>query len=168
MPHVLISGTTTSGKTALAKQLSAAYKARGIESIVLDPLNDPGWTCAFQTRDPEEFLRVAKDSEQCALFVDEGGQSIGRWSGHLQWLGTMARHWGHRSHFLCQRPTQIDRNIRDQCIRLFLFSVSEYDAKTISDDFGWRELRNANELAKLEYYACGRFEKPEKRILTFD
>ena len=115
MPHVLINGMTESGKTTLAKRLAAEYKKSGVGVIILDPLHDPGWQCDFQTDDPDEFLSVCKKSERCALFIDEGSQSVGQYDTQMHWLATMARHHGHNSHFISQRGRSEERRVGKEC-----------------------------------------------------
>lgn len=152
--HVLFAGITQSGKTSLAKRLSCSYQ---LSSLVLDPLNDPGWRAAYQTTDPREFLLACRHSYDCALFIDESGSMIGRYDEPMQWLATQARHWGHLSHFITQRPSQLARNVRDQCTRLFLFACSFEDAKTLAREWNKPDLLQAAALRQGEFLACSRF-----------
>lgn len=142
------------------------YRENGTRSLVLDPLCDPDWKIEpgkdFQTDDAEEFLRVVRASRSFAIFVDESGASIGRYAGPMATLATQARHFGHKSHFLTQRAAQLDRTVRDQCSGLFLFRVGKEDAKTMAEEFGYEELKNANNLAQGECYRVTRFSAPVK------
>lgn len=160
--HVLIVGMTASGKTTLAKKILQTYKAKGIKTAVLDPLNDPTWDADFQTDDPEEFLDVVYRSQSCALFIDESGTAIGRYAGPMQVLATQSRHFGHRAYFITQRASQLDRTVRDQCETLFLFRVGKMDGDTMAEEFGYPELKQANILGKGECFRLGRFNRPEK------
>lgn len=166
MPHVLIVGQTESGKTTLAKRLCREYQQHGIKTAVLDILNDPEWHADYQTADQEEFLATVKQSRSLAVFVDEGGETIGRYESELKWLATRGRHFGHNCHFISQRASDISKTVRDQCSRLFCFQVSLTDAKTLSDDWAREELRQANTLAQGEFFDCPRFG-PVRRLSLF-
>src|SRR5271154_7447046 len=100
MAHSLVLGMTESGKTTLAKRMAWRYQARDVKVIVLDPLCDPEWQADFQTSDPEEFLSAFWASQKCAVFIDEAGQSIGRYNEVMQRTATRGRHWGHAVHFV--------------------------------------------------------------------
>ena len=155
--HVLGLGQTLTGKTYLFQSICRNYKTLGVDTIVLDPINDPAWGATFMTTDQAEFLRVAKLSEQCALFVDESGIAIGRYAGAMSWAATTARHWGHKSHFIAHRLTQLDKTVRDQCSILYIFRVSKSDAKTLADDFGHDELGRAAALPPYYFYKTDPF-----------
>lgn len=163
MPHVLIVGITESGKTTLAKRLCAKYKARGVKTIVLDPLGDPGWHADLQTPSPEDFLSVVKASRSCAVFVDESGEMIGRYNDEMFWLATRGRHYGHNCHFITQRAAQLNPTVRNQCTQAFIFCVSLSDAKTLADEYNKQEIRQANTLAQFECFHVTRFS-PVKRL----
>lgn len=172
MAHCLILGMTESGKSTFARQLVSEYakpKGGAMPSLVLDPLGDPNWNkcgAKYVTKDPLKFLKVVFDSRRCAIFCDEAGETIGRYSKEMMALGTRARHYGHNVHFLAQRAVMIDKNIRDQCSTLVCFRVSRGDAQTLCDEYGWDELLQAHLLEKGEFIQCGRFQKP-RRIRLF-
>lgn len=159
---------TESGKTSLAKQLAAKYKASGVGVIVLDPLSDPGWNADFQTGDRDLFLNAVKKSRSCAVFVDESGEMIGQYNAEMRWLATRARHYGHNSHFLAQRGAQLSPTVRDMCSHLFLFNVSRVDAELLAREWNREELLQANSLRKLEYFHCSRFGDISKDMVDFD
>jgi hypothetical protein len=150
--HVLILGITQSGKTTLAFKLAAIYKAKGTPILVLDPDKRSEWQADFITDDPEYYLQVVKVNKSCALFIDESGQSIGRYSGPMAWLATNARKWGHKSHFIAQRATQIDPLVRGQCTTIFLFKQSVADSKILASEYVCDELQKANTLCQGEYF----------------
>lgn len=143
----------------------AEYKKKGIKTAVLDPLCDPDFQADFQTDNPDEFLDVMYSSRQCALFVDESGDAIGRYAGPMAKLATQSRHFGHKAHFLTQRSVLLDRTIRDQCSTLFIFRVGKRDADTLAEEFGYDELRQVNDLGRGEFYKVTRFSPPEKHRL---
>ncbi len=149
--HVLILGITETGKTTLAFKLAREYRSKGIKIFVLDPDKRQEWQADFITDDPEFFLETCKLNQRAALFVDEGGVTIGRYAGSSQWLATNARKWGHKAHFIAQRAQQIDPNVRNQCTSIFLFKQSVDDAKILSKDFVAPQLIDACNLKKGEY-----------------
>jgi len=162
MTHVLILGMTESGKTTLAKQLCKEYKQRGIKTIVLDPLHDPGWEADYQTHDPEEFLKVLWASKQCAVFIDESGSTVGRFDEAMIKTATMGRHWGHKMHYISQRGQQISCTVRGQCSKLFLFCSSLDDCKIHSNEWNKPELKNGYLLEQGHFYVCTRFKEFQK------
>jgi len=143
MAHVLIAGTTMSGKSTLARQLAAQYKRAGIGVIVLDPLQDDRWGADYQTADNGAFLASAKNSWQCALFVDEAGAAIGRYNPEMEWCVTQGRHLGHRTHVITQWPTQLSPLVRGQCAYLYLFQVPRKAAALLAEEFNSEQLEAA-------------------------
>ncbi len=151
--HVLILGITETGKTTLAFKIAAMQKQKGRPILVLDPDKRREWNADFITADPEEFLEVCKVNQSCALFIDESGQTIGRYAGSMQWVATNSRKWGHKAHFISQRATQIDVLMRTQCSNLFLFKQSVNDSKILAQEFVCPQLMEACNLKKGEYLA---------------
>lgn len=160
---MMIIGQTMSGKTTLAKRIANSYLERGVSTIVLDPLNDPSFPASFRTKSSDEFLQIAKQSQSCALFIDEAGKYVGQHDTEMHWCATMSRHWGHNCHFIAQRATQISVLVRDQCAVLAVFKVSHKDAKLLAEEFAEPELEKASQLNKGEYYYISRFQPIEKR-----
>jgi len=161
MAHVLIIGMTESGKTSLAKLLNQSYRKAGVSSIVLDPINDPGWTPGddcYVTRKKDEFLRVVKQSRSCNVFIDEAGESVGQYQTEMHWVGTRSRHYGHSAHFICQRVIQVATTVRDQCATLYLFNLSKKDSYTLADDWNREELKDAFKLGKGEFFIVRKFK----------
>lgn len=165
MAHVLILGMTQSGKTTLAKALVQRYRKNGIGVLVLDPLNDPGWCANWQTNDPAAFLDTFWNSRQCACFIDESGDAVGRYDEAMQRTATRGRHWGHRVHYLTQRGAQLSRTVRDQCSEIFLFTTSQKDAKLHAEEWNRDELAKAHTLQQGEYFHTGRFSPLTKNSL---
>lgn len=160
MPHVLIAGITEAGKTTLATRISHEYKRLGKRVIVLDPLLDPRWKADLVTNDTEEFLEEVKACRSAEIFLDESGETVGRYQTEMFWLATRARHFGHNTHFLTQRPQQLSPTVRDQCSYLFLFCVALRDAKILSDDFNQPQLLQASTLERGRYFWTSRFQQP--------
>ena len=167
MPHSLIIGMTESGKTTLARYISAIYKKKKIKVMVLDPLQDPYWDTPHIYSDAEKFLEDAFAARNCALFIDESGEMIGRYSGVMGKLATRSRHYGHNSHFIVQRTAQLDKTVRDQCSEIFMFRVSLKDGQTLSDDYAVSELKESHTLKKGEFIQLTRFGSPKRRQIIW-
>lgn len=166
MSHTLIVGMSQSGKTTLAKHLCASLRNRGIKTIVLDPLSDPEWRADFVTASNDEFLSVAKRSKSCALFIEEAGQTVGRYAREMEWATTQARHWGHISFVSSQRAVQISQTVRDQCTTLYCFKVSLRDSKTLTEDWLGRCSDELCRIPQYHFYRIRRFgEKPNLMTL---
>jgi hypothetical protein len=155
--HVLIVGTTECGKTTLARQLSAYYKRNGFGVLVLDPLNDPRWSYDFITDDSAEFLDVYWRSRRCIAFMDEGGESVGRYDTAMQQTATRGRHWGHSNHFIAQDPTQLAPVVRSQCSHVFAFALSVRQSKILAEEFNEPLLEGCPRLMQGEYIHAQRF-----------
>lgn len=160
--HVLFAGMTMSGKSTLAKMMVQKYKTKNppTRTIVLDPIQDPDWRADFQTDENDIFLEAMYASRSCALFVDESGSAIGRYGGSMAVVATQSRHLGHKAHFLTQRPSQLDKTIRDQCSVLFLFRVSRSDAKTLYEEFGNEEILESPNFPQGQCLKIERFKTP--------
>jgi len=165
MSHCLIVGMTESGKTSLAKQLSARYKSQGIGVLVLDPMHDPGWTADYQTDDQHEFMDVFFNSRSCMAFIDEAGESVGQYDKLMTKTATKSRHWGHSVTYISQRGTMINRTVRDQCRHLFLFASALEDCKVYAREFNKPELVEAANFAPGEFFKVGRFVPAERMKL---
>ena len=165
--HVLIVGITNTGKTTLAFDMACRYIIAKKKIVVLDPdlrsewqvgrsggsEEDPAIKNGIMTDDPEEFLIICKNSQSCALFIDESGSMIGRYDTQLEWLATQSRKWGHKSHFIMQRGSQVSPTVRNQCSSAFVFKQSPDDAKILSNNFVCPEFLEAPKLQKGEYIA---------------
>lgn len=163
MPHSLILGMTESGKTTLAKRLCLQYRAAGVKTIILDPLNDPDWRVGatdqmvFQTTDADAFLEVFWMSESCAAFIDEAGEAVGRYNTVMQETATKGRHWGHNLHYITQGGSQLAPIVRNQCSHLFLFATALSDCKKHADEWNRPELLEASRFKAGEYFHATRF-----------
>jgi GTPase SAR1 family protein len=160
--HVLIVGTTESGKTTLARNLSTHYWDNNYGVLVLDPLGDPRWSADFITDDQEEFLDVFWRSRRCVAFMDEGGESVGRYDLAMQQTATRGRHWGHSCHYVCQDPTQLAPIVRAQCSHLFAFALSSRQSKIMAEEFNEPLLETCTRLRQGEYIHAQRFGKTSR------
>jgi len=161
MAHSLILGMTESGKTTLAKRVCSGLTARGYSTIVLDPMHDQ-WECGFSTDNADEFLEVFWDSKSCHVFIDESGDSVGRFNNLMNQTATKGRHWGHSCYYITQRGAQISRTIRDQCSHLFLFATARPDAKVHALEWNKSELENVATFQAGEYFHATRFGALER------
>jgi len=157
MAHSLILGMTESGKTTLAKKLAAHYKANGIGVLVLDPLSDPEWQADYKTSNPDDFLRVFWESRQCAVFIDEAGESVGRFDDAMIRTATKGRHWGHACHYISQRGAMLSKTVRGQCRHLFMFCMALDDGKEMAKEYNCPELMQCVNLEQGGYYHIARF-----------
>jgi energy-coupling factor transporter ATP-binding protein EcfA2 len=157
MAHGLILGMSESGKTTLAKHLSHALSASGKNVIVLDPMNDPGWSADYKTNNPEEFLEVFWSNQSCYCFIDESAQMVGRYDVLMQETATRGRHHGHSVFFVSQRGAQISATVRAQCRHLYLFCSAKDDCKILANEFNQQTLLNANSLKQFHFYHASRF-----------
>lgn len=158
--HILIVGRTLSGKSTLAKGLARGYKDAGRGVIVLDILKDPEWSADFITDDPDEFLKVLWDSRECMCFIDEAGESVGRYNEAMAKTATRGRHWGHVMHYITQYATQLSPIIRTQCTRVYLFCSSIREGQRLSEDFGAPELEQCTELKQGEFFQAAHYTEP--------
>jgi hypothetical protein len=158
MAHVLIVGQTESGKTTAARRLALeVYQPNNRPCLVLDPFCDPAWRADFITDNPDQFLKVVFANEDCALFVDEGPETVGRYGDTMKKLGTMSRHWGHVAHFITQRAVDIDKTMRSQCSALFLFNSDLDDCKDLAKRFNEPQLVQGVDLEQGGYFYKARF-----------
>ena len=109
---------------------------------------------------------MAAKERQCALFIDESGETIGRYNEEMFWLATRARHFGHDSHFVCQRAQQLNLTVRSQCTSLACFRVSNKDAELLADDWARPELLEAANLGPGDFIHVSRFG-PASRMNAF-
>lgn len=136
--HGLTIGQTMSGKTILNQRLSRGFRRAGINTIILDPHGDPAWDATLMFRHFDEFFAYVSNPEkclQCALFIDESGISLDKYSKECDWLTVTARHFGHRTHIIANRAEIVSRNMRSQCETLYTFQVCATDARQYANDF---------------------------------
>ena len=151
---------TGSGKSHLSKVLAHKFRDSGKGVLVLDPMHDAGWDCDFKTADKDEFLEVVKLNKECALFIDESGQEIGRYNQEMFFLATQARHWGHTSYFISQRAQSVNKTVRDQCSTLYAFRQSKSDADILAGEFAQEKLKELSSLPKYHFFKCDNFGEP--------
>jgi hypothetical protein len=151
MSHGLILGMTESGKTTLAKRLSHALGGKGRTVLLLDELGDPEFYADFRTSDPETFLRVYWANQSCFAFIDEAGDSVGRYDDAMRETATRGRHFGHSNFYISQRGAQLNTTVRAQCRHLWLFTSAADDCKILGKEFNCPELMTAASLPAGSY-----------------
>lgn len=124
----------------MAQRLVREYRR---PSLVLDPLGSSGWETEYVYTDSRAFVRAAAEATSCNLFVDESGEVIGQHEKEMFWLATRARHRGHLSHFIVQRPNQLSPTVRGQCSHLFIFRSGAKDSQILADEFACKEITRA-------------------------
>lgn len=162
MPHEIIVGITESGKTTLAMQKALAYHNNGTQVIVLDPMRNPKWPGGLVFTDPSAFVKEVQAWRGCAIFVDEAGETVGRYDDELTFLATRGRHYGHNCYFIAQRAKMINTNVRNNCSILNMFKQSPEDCKELANVFAQEELKNGNKLSRGEFFYCNGFESVKK------
>lgn len=167
MPHSLICGMTTSGKSAIAKLLADRWRKAGMTIAVLDPMRSPDWRADFLTPDPERFLLYAKSRTNCALFVDEGAAVLER-AADYNWLTTRARHWGHEAHIISQRPQDLTPQIRGNCESLWLFRIDPSACKLLAAEWGEPDLIQAAKNPRLQFHFTRRLSDEGVRVGRID
>ena len=155
--HKLITGTTLTGKSTLAKRMAGLYRDAGRKVLVLDELMDKDWPADFITDSPEEFRRIFWNSRNLAVFLDEAGETVGRYDKEQSMTATRGRHWGHICHYIAQRASMIARNVRSQCSEVYAFTCETKDSETLSAEFVQPALLQCPELLQGEYIRAVRF-----------
>ena len=149
-----------SGKTILNKRILAPwYKRRGIPVIVLDPMLDQEWPADFMTANADEFLALVTDPTKCrqaALFVDEGGMSLTK-DDKFNVLTTTVRHYGHVTHLISHKGTNLTPTLRENCSTIFCFRISDDYARDLAKDFAAPQIRDAAHLPAGEFIKADSF-----------
>ena len=170
--HCITIGQTESGKTILNKRLARRYQRAGIVCVVLDPLGDPEWKDPstpdqnfVMLDDSQAFLDLVFDPDRClqaAIFIDEAGMSISKYSAEYDKLTTVSRHFGHVVHVIAQRAQMVSATLRSQCRTCFAFNVNGDDAKLYSKDFNCPQILDAPNLVQGEFIQATRFENSKR------
>lgn len=165
MPHGAIIGTTTSGKTFLARQMAREFKAAGVEVIALHKPREP-WgkdEVTWQTSHVDLFLAKIEERNQInRQRIKNGLQPLGGFKGFMELsdaaaakydervrkLYTEGRHDGHVFDYLAQRGVQVHPDIRENCERLYLFACLGDAAKEWSKEFNDVEIKKAVNLPR--------------------
>jgi len=166
--HSLFVGRTLFGKSYLAKVLAKQLKAGGRKIIVYDVLRSPDWNADFITDDQTEFLEMFWTSVNCAVFVDEGAESIGKFNLDMLKTATRGRHNGHQVFYLATRAADISKSVRAQTTTVYLFSCPLSDCKDFADEFDAPELLQAARFEPGYFFKCVGGQRPIPMSLDFD
>jgi hypothetical protein len=168
--HKLITGTTLSGKTTIARRLAALYTAAGRDVIVLDEMMDPKWIdesgAKFLTDDPQEFLATFWASRNCAVFIDEAGEVVGRYDKAMAQTATRGRHWGHICHYIVQRPALLDKTVVTQCTEAYVFVSEPDDLDLLAKRYLCPAIRDAGGFMQGQYIHVVRFGSDRRPSYT--
>lgn len=155
--HTLTVGGTGSGKTTLWKHKARALIKANCPVLVVDPLGND-YPCHREATEAGDIVQYSRTINHAHIIVDESGSTIGRQpSTDLQWLTTQARNYGHSTHLICQRPQQVDRTMRLQCERLFVFRVGVADSKALAEEFTNEKAMLAATLDRFEFMEVDKY-----------
>lgn len=169
MPHGAIIGMTTSGKTTLAKEMAKAFRARGVETLVLRKPREvwPAASASWQTDDPERFLSAFWQSKSCACFMELSDGAVSKWDERFHKCFTEGRHEGHRCFYISQFASTVHPVIRGNCESLYLFTVDYDGAKKWSSSFCDVALLDAVKLPQFHFLMkANRYTPAVERNLT--
>lgn len=165
--HTLITGTTGSGKSALAKMLCKSFLARGKHVVILDPMRSQDWGQQNTHKQADTFLLEVKSRQSCFLFIDEAGSMIGRYNPEMDWCATTGRHFGHKSFFICHGVTQLSPVLRSQCSTCYLFSNDQKSMEKMAEEFNQPSIEKLK-LKQFEFVILSRFHDPDFRCIQID
>lgn len=156
MPHRAIIGQTGSGKTFAAQCLAAYTAALGRGVLILHKPRErwplPAGPLAWQTDDPEIFLRMFWAAKNCDCFMELADADVDKWDERFHRCFTQGRHEGHYCYYLSQRAATVHPQIRENCESLCLFSTSIKGAKLWADEFNDETLLGAVSLPPHVFY----------------
>lgn len=158
-------GITESGKTTLCKKLAAEHVRQGFAVLVLTNIFDEWPEGVHVFDEQEEFLKAFWASKRCMVFIDEGGETMGRYNKAMESTTTQGRHWGHSVYVCGQSAIQINPTVRNQCSQLFCFAQGTKAAETLSEEWRAPELLEAPDLMQGEFFLVRRFGKDRKRAV---
>ena len=166
MAHCLIVGMTGAGKTTWARKKAHSLQRAGRTCIILDPFKRSTWVAvpehAYVTDDEELFLKAIWENRECAIFIDESGDMVGKYNDLINSVATKSRNFGHKCYFIMQRQKQISTTIRTQCSEIVVFKSSRNDTKDLADEFVADGLNQACELEMGEFLHTSKGGKPVK------
>jgi DNA helicase HerA-like ATPase len=147
--HVLIVGTTQSGKTTLAREFAHKFARKGHRIIVYDPVGTPSangvWPMSAKIFDREmPFISymIQPDVRHAHVFVDESNDIFSLQKDYNHWMLTRGRHFGLTIYVITQRPKMVAPNVRGQCGRAYIFHLGNDDLKQLAGDFGVDAIKN--------------------------
>lgn len=163
MAHSLILGMTQSGKSTLAKMLTAELARRGRLVMILDPMLDSGWPeKSLVVSEPEELHRAAAKMTGAHIFVDEAAVHVGRSQKMLSWIFRFGSHWGHSANLITQHPTDLAPFVRSQCTSAYVFKSTAAVGELLRKRDGFRgdALLDIEEIPKYHFLMVDRYNPP--------
>ena len=161
MAHILIVGTSGSGKTTFARTLVDTSIEKGRPAVIFDPIGDGWHDDAIVFDDIETFSQYLLNAHGVLAVIDEAGEYIGKSSPHLYWLATRARHKSIQSVFITHRPTQLAPVVRDNCGTLVLFAAPAGTGTMLAEEFNNESLGKCVELKVGERLIARRMGGPD-------
>lgn len=136
--HSSIYGITLSGKSHFAKDTARAAGKRETRCVALDPMGsewpDNVRVCTDWDADFLAALQELSEGGGGLVFVDEADIFLSQSARHNWWLVTRGRHFGFKVYVISQRPALVAPTVRTQCESVYMYRLSENDAKMIADE----------------------------------
>ena len=147
--HILIVGSSGSGKSNLAKGFAENAEAKGQAVIVYDPVMSSGWPeNAEKFATAEKFLQRMRTAQSAHVFIDEAKTLWNHDPKRADALLYQKRHAGILVYVIGQRAEgMIPPNARNQCSKVFAFRQSAKDSDTLALEYG-EVLRKCSKLDK--------------------
>lgn len=156
-----IFGISLSGKTTLAKKISAQYARIGRASLVLDPFLEDWGRHAAVTADEEKFWETVWKSRKMLVVVDECSTTIRR-EKELIPVFTSLRHLDHKLLVIGHHGSDLLPVMREQLDTVYLFRQNEKSAKYWVEKFADERVLESTSLSRYEYLYCRNFGTPIK------
>ncbi|HLP00613.1 MAG TPA: zonular occludens toxin domain-containing protein [Opitutaceae bacterium] len=166
MSHATIAGMTESGKTFAGIELAKGFRAAGVGTLVLHkPMEQwPAAAASWQTDSIERFLPMFERSRGCAVFMELSDAAVSKYDARVHRCFTAGRHFGHRVHFITQRPATVHPAIRENCTALYLFNCATNAAKMWAEEFNDAALLEADRLPQYVFlHKASRFAPAVRR-----
>lgn len=127
----------------------------GKHTIILDPFARQSWAAnpeySYITSNEVDFLEAIWSNRECGIFIDEAGETVGKYNDLINSVAAKSRNFGHKCFFIMQRTKQVSTTIRCQCSELVVFRSSLNDTKDLADEFVEPEISKAHNLKMGEF-----------------
>ena len=166
--RILILGSSESGKSTIAKILIEQYKNFTDRKIlVCDPMGYEWENADFVTQDSDELLEKAQKLENCLLFIDEAGKSIGRYPKGKTWFTDASRHNFHSVIICAHRSVHVSRDMIPHFNVFYLLSQTKKDAVELSEDLNDEKIKEIQFYKRLQFMRFQRFTEPKRGKIKF-
>lgn len=154
-------GMSLSGKTTLAKHISAQYwRKKNMRSFVLDPNGEIYGSHALVFQDEEKFWETVWKTRDALVIVDEAAETINS-DKTLVPVFTRLRHLNHKLLVIGHRATNLLPIMREQIDTVYLFRQSEKSAAFFAETFSEPRLLEATKLPKYQYIYAEMYSVPK-------